>query len=33
MVTLIWLTFAGTGEGLSVMLIVTLVFATFAVVR
>jgi hypothetical protein len=32
MVALMWFTFARTGEGLFVMLVVTLVFATFAVV-
>jgi EamA domain-containing membrane protein RarD len=32
MVGLMWLTFARTGEGLFVMLVVSLVFATFAVV-
>jgi hypothetical protein len=32
MVALMWLTFARTGEGLFVMLVVTLVFATFAAV-
>jgi hypothetical protein len=32
MVTLMWLTFARTGEGLFVMLVVTLVFAAFAAV-